>query len=304
MRFGSASRCAAAISAGARAGGLARASWPVRWKQAEPGQEHPLRHRPLHRRAGGARRGGKRGEIDMRGQVGRARVGQRVGRPPAAQRLQAVAGRAVAPGRNRGTAPRRRRGASRAPEMGGERAGRFAEFRDAPSPSALSGKRERRALRAGISTNAPPATNRSAQPAPRRTNWRIGSASRNSLASSSSGAVAAGPRRASCHAASGSRAACQRAQPRRGLHQMQPQRARAKPARPCADRAQRVGHQRAAARPGLGQDHGRPARPSPARSPPPRAPSTSPNTWADLRRGGEVGERVARARSRRRWRAP
>ena len=146
--------------------------------------------------------------------------------PAIAQRLEAVAGRAVL-----GAVVEEQRGAGAdgqavAQELRDRERG-FVEFDDGgafrplPRPPPARGGGDRLVLsllplplREGVggggaahSTKRPSATNRSIHASPRRTNCRIGSASRNSLASSSSGRSGSVSSR-SCHAASGSRSAC------------------------------------------------------------------------------------------------
>ena len=64
-------------------------------EQAEAGEEQALGDGAMGCRAGRAGGGGEGGEVDMRGQVGSAGIGERIGRPAIAQRLEAVAGSAV-----------------------------------------------------------------------------------------------------------------------------------------------------------------------------------------------------------------
>ena len=139
----------------------------------------------------------------------------------------------------------------------------------------------------GLSPNArppssPSPTMRSAQPSGVRTNWRIGSASKNSLAMRISGPagrfvdpVDARPARTASSVASAAPAASRSRGTR--LDQMD-----AAPPRRSAGRMRR----RAARRPSACRDPGRarrgrmaPARPSPARPRPPRAPISSPKIW-------------------------
>ncbi len=82
-----------------------------------------------------------------------------------------------------------------------------------------------------------------------------------------------------------------RPQPRRGLDQVHPQRG-AKIRRHPAHGAQRVRHQRAPPGPGLGQDHRiRPPQQRPAHRRP--GAQNLAEGLADLRRCGEIGERIA-----------
>ncbi len=62
---------------------------------AEPFQKHALRHRPGA--GGGHARARQRLEIDMGGEIGRARLGQRVDLRVAAHSLKAVASRCPTP---------------------------------------------------------------------------------------------------------------------------------------------------------------------------------------------------------------
>jgi hypothetical protein len=63
-------------------------------KEPEPGEEEPLRDRSADDRAGSLGRERERLEIDMRGEIGAAGIRERIGRPPAAQGLEALARRA------------------------------------------------------------------------------------------------------------------------------------------------------------------------------------------------------------------
>ena len=281
MRSGSASRCAASISAGARAGGWRARQLAGALDTGRAGRgTRPAApaHAPPRRRARG--RGGKGGEIDMRGQVGVARIGQRVGRLPAAQRLQAVARRAVF----RAVVEEQRRAAVRAPAArrdaaASARAG--SQSSDALALALHAGprrKRERRRLRRHL--DEPPAVHEPLRPA-RAAPHELADRQRveELVGQQQQRPVGQRPRCASCHA---------RVRQPRGL------RARAAAARSRSDaaaaRAAKAGRgrrgSRAARRPSACRAPARPrpaapgrARPSPARSPPPRAPSSSPNTW-------------------------
>src|SRR5579883_2630513 len=77
-----------------RLGGRLGAREPVgALHQAEPGEEHALRDRPIYRRAGGAGGAREGGEIDMGGEVGAAGFRKRVGGTAGPDRLEAVADR-------------------------------------------------------------------------------------------------------------------------------------------------------------------------------------------------------------------
>ncbi len=153
------------------------------------------------------------------------------------------------------------------------------------SPGLVSASRcaSSAAWRGGTEAEAPARpsvspTCRSRQPSPSRWNWRIGRASKNSLAIRNSGAsgraaAAVDPvRRVTCQ-----RLCLPRAQDRRGLDQVQP-RGLVKPRHPARG-AQRVGHQRAAPRPQLGQRERAPGGPGPSRPAPAHSPINSPNIW-------------------------
>ena len=181
-RTGSARRWAAWIRAAARAGGWRAGEAVGALEQAEAGEEDALRDGAVHGGAGGAGGLGEGGEVDMGGEVGRAGVGERVGGAAVADRLQGVAGRAVG-----GAVVEEQGGAA----AGGEaaRRGRRSRARAGSQISTISafGERAGRGRGPAARRSAPSLDVALGQASPRRTNWRMGRASRNSLASRISG---------------------------------------------------------------------------------------------------------------------
>ena len=298
---GSASRAAASSNGRRLASGWPRRQPVGALEQAEPGQEHPLRHRSVRRRPRRARprRPGRR---SRHAPSGRRRPVAPAGRP-ACRRARPAGCRPArsAPVRNPACSAAPPRAAIRRPDRVRERPRGLAHFAYVAHAVARFALAVAVPLRGSHSTTARPA--HAAPPSPRRvrTNCRIGSASRNSLASriigpsgTTSRSVVPGrvrhrdaltPPATARTSRSGAPAA-----PRRN-----PARAARPPAarRPSACRAPAPPPPAA---PGRGAQ-----RPPGHRRP---EPQHLAEHLADLRRRGEVGERVVAWRNRRRWPAP
>ena len=245
----------------------------------------------------GARRRGELREIDMDGEVGFARLGERVdkgvagARPAACRRRPAHV--AVVDDERRAAAVRAERRRSRAPMP------RAASGLSRTSP----GRPASRRARLGLADEAEGEPAIRAKPdealapaASARTNWRTGSASKNSLATTTAArpatSTAAHARRSD--GAAGKRALLRLAQHRARLDKVHPHRS----AEIRATRAARrhVRHQRAAPRAELDEREraGRPIAPDLDR---PQAEEFAEHL-ADLRRGDEIARRAERIAGR------
>jgi hypothetical protein len=262
----------------------------------EPFEEEPLRRHRRDRRARAPPRRG-RGPRNRHGRSGPpSRRIERVDAPSHAPAPPGTCRRATASRHSPRRPPRRRRVAMRAPTCPATASAAAETSTDRPRPcppTRWARRRERvpgaRARRSSRSPSAP--IMRSAQPSPVRRNCRIGSASRNSLATTKRGRSgspsirramrAMRPRAASaCRARSGARPRPDAPAGRRGT-------------RHAPRRAQDVGHQRAPARPELGQGEGR----GRALVEPGLREAEADQLaehLADLGRGGEVAARAQR----------
>ena len=220
--------------------------------QAQALQEHALRQRPMRRGAGRAGGRGQGREIHMRGEVGAAGLGQRVGR---ARRRASPAGcrrGRSRPGRNRGTAaaPPWRRAGGRGARHGLARPRPIS--RTAPSGGRRAGGRRRGTLDEGAVGHEAlrPAVAAADELADRQGVEEL-------VGQQDQRAVAAGSPPSSCQAAPPAQQRLLRGAQRGARSRPDAAAAAArKPGTTSADGAQRVGHQRAAAGARLAQSTG------------------------------------------------